>query len=101
MYKYGRLVLLVQQQLCNIQKLRRHLSDGEYPLSKIHSRQRQNSLQKLLVVHLDPTIAVSVLRSERLGDLLHDDARTYEAVERDSGRSSLVTTRGWGRPFHV
>jgi hypothetical protein len=100
MYKYGRLVLLVQQ-LCNIQKLRRHLSDGEYPLSKINSRQRQNSLQKALVVHLDPTIAVSVLRSERLGYLLHDDARTHEAVERDSRRSSLITTRGWGRAFHV
>jgi len=99
MDKYGRLILLVQQTLS--QKPRRCLSDPGYPLSKIHSWQRQNSLRKLFVVNLDQTIAVNVERSERLGQLHRDDARTYEAVERDSGRGSLVTTRRWGRPFDV
>jgi len=73
----------------------------EYPLSKIHSWQRQDSLQKLLAVDLDQTIAVSVERSERLGQLHRNDTRTYEAVERDFRRGSLLTTRRWGRPFDV
>ena len=61
-----------------------------YPLSKIHLWQRQSSLQKHLAVNLDQTIAVSIERSEGLGSFPRDDARTYEAVERDSGRRRPV-----------
>lgn len=66
-----------------------------------NSRQRQNRLQKLLVVDLDPTIAVRVELGERLGDLLHDDARAHEAIKRDSGWSGLVTPRWRNGPFDI
>jgi hypothetical protein len=57
---------------------------------RIRSWQHQDCFQKLLVVDLHPAVAIRVERGERLCNLLHDNARAYEAVERDPGRSRLV-----------
>ena len=68
----------------------------------IRSRQRQDSLQELVIVDLNPTIAVAVKSGERLGYLLHNDARAHKAVERDARLNPWVGTVGlWCRRFHV
>lgn len=44
----------------------------------------EHRLHEALIPNLDPPIAVRVEPPERLGELLDDDARAHEAVERDS-----------------
>jgi len=46
---------------------------------------------------LYPTIAVAVESGERLGYLLHNDARAHEAVERDARLNPWVGTGLWYR----
>ena len=47
-------------------------------------RQAQHDLHKLIIVDLNPPIAVGIETFERLGDLLDDDTRPHEPVERDT-----------------
>ena len=54
------------------------------------SRQAQHGVHELLVVDLHPSVAVRVELLERLRDLLDDDARAHEAVERDPLRGRAV-----------
>jgi hypothetical protein len=63
------------------------------------SRQHQNGFHKLLIVDLYPTIAIGVEIGERLCDLLYNNASAHEPVERDPGRSSLVTSDRWRGPL--
>ena len=53
----------------------------------LRSREREDGVHELLVVHLHPAAAVRVEPLERLRDLLHHDARAHEAVERDPPRA--------------
>lgn len=69
---------------------------GAYVPSQVlprSSRQAQHSMHELLVVDLQPPVAVRVELLERLRDLLDDDARAHEAVERDAlrGRAGACT----------
>ena len=53
----------------------------------LRSREGEDGVHELLVVHLHPAAAVRVEPLERLRDLLHHDARAHEAVERDPPRA--------------
>jgi hypothetical protein len=48
-------------------------------------------VHELVVVDLDPAIAVRVELLERLAELLDGDACANEAVERDAGRAATLT----------
>ena len=53
-------------------------------------------MHELLVVDLHPSVAVRVELLERLRDLLDDDTRAHEAVERDPLRGRAVACT-WAR----
>lgn len=57
------------------------------------SRERQDRLHKLIVVYLDPSIAISVESTECLAQLLDCDTSTDETVEGDSGGRHTTSTR--------
>lgn len=42
-------------------------------------------MHELIVVDLDPAIAIGIKPTKGLAELFDDDARTHEAIERDSG----------------
>ena len=57
-------------------------------------------MHELVVVDLHPAVAIGVESGEGLADLLDDDARAHEAVERDPIR--LRSARAWaGTCVHV
>jgi hypothetical protein len=77
-----------------------HSDDAAFRLGRaggtfIHlSRQAQHDLHELIIVDLNPPIAVGVETFERLGDLLDDDTRPHEPVERDARERSPRVRHG-------
>ena len=53
----------------------------------------ENGAHELVVVDLDPAVAVAVEPLEGLGEGLDDDARAHEAVERNPRRGSVTCAR--------
>lgn len=56
------------------------------------SRRAEDSAHELLIIDLDPTIAVGIKPLERFRKGLDNDARAHEAIEGDAG---------WGRARHL
>ena len=50
-------------------------------------------MHKLIIIDLDPPIAVRVELGKRLAELLDDDTRAYEAVERNARDGCSATSR--------